>query len=201
VDPTFGPAAFTQTDPVNGNGLYGTPVGFVANILGTWHWVAVYSGDANNLLVSAAPLAEPVVVLEEADLNLTKTVTPSQVFVGQNVQFTMIINNLGPDTATNVVVSDPLPPGLVFVSDTGSQGTYSPQSGIWLVGALGPGAGAFLTITVQVVVAETIANNATVIGSDEFDPDISNNQASAILTGINPPPPPNQQISKRQFLA
>src|SRR5262249_34381659 len=44
VDPTVGPAAYTETvTGVNGNGASHTAVGFAANAAGTWHWVATYS--------------------------------------------------------------------------------------------------------------------------------------------------------------
>src|SRR5262249_18591191 len=116
VNPSVGQPAFTQTVAVNKNGTYHTTGGFAANTLGTWHWVAVYSGDSLNNPVSAAPLSEPVQIVHETNLYLTKSVSQSQVFVGQTVQFPLPVFNMGPDTATGVAVFDPLPPGLVLVS-------------------------------------------------------------------------------------
>ena len=43
----LGPAAFTTSKPVTGNGSYQS-AGFVANIVGTWRWTSQYQGDANN---------------------------------------------------------------------------------------------------------------------------------------------------------
>jgi hypothetical protein len=63
VDPTVGPAAYTETvTGVNGNGTYPTTVGFVSNAPGTWHWVATYNGDSNNNPASSGPLDEPVAI-------------------------------------------------------------------------------------------------------------------------------------------
>src|SRR5207244_2226426 len=38
----------TETVTVNGNGTYTTPVGFLPTAVGTYEWVATYSGDTNN---------------------------------------------------------------------------------------------------------------------------------------------------------
>jgi hypothetical protein len=46
-----GPADFTQTVPVSGNGTYSTTNtgAFVASANGTWRWQVIYSGDADNV--------------------------------------------------------------------------------------------------------------------------------------------------------
>src|SRR5439155_392687 len=59
-----------------------------------------------------------------ADLSVAKTVSSGTPNVGSNVTFNVTVSNAGPDTATNVRVSDPLPAGLTFVSATPSQGAY-----------------------------------------------------------------------------
>ncbi len=47
-----GAAIFTSTVPVNGNGVY--PSGpFTVSTVGTYNWVAAYSGDANNAAVAS----------------------------------------------------------------------------------------------------------------------------------------------------
>ncbi len=197
VDPTFGPAAYTETvTGVNGNGTYHTSVGFVANATGIWHWVATFNGDSNNNLAASGPLDEPVTVPQQADIALTKVVQQSQVMYGQNVTFTLIVHNKGPSAATDVFVDDPLPPGLAFVSATPSQGTFVSASGIWVVGTLANGATATLRLTARVAAFGPIVNRAEA-GADQFDPDLSNNVAAAAVTGTNPAP----IISKRSFLA
>jgi uncharacterized repeat protein (TIGR01451 family) len=132
----------------------------------------------------------------KANLSLTKTVNHSQVMFGTNVTYTFTIHNLGPNTATGVTVTDPFPGGLVFVSDTPSQGTYNPARGIWTVGTLASGASATLRVTVRVMAIGTIVNTARVRAL-EFDPVLANNVASATVIGLNPAP----MMSKRSFLA
>ena len=53
-------------------------------------------------------------VAPKADLVLSKTVNLKQVAVGMNVLYTYIVRNLGPNTATGVMVFDPFPAGLGF---------------------------------------------------------------------------------------
>jgi uncharacterized repeat protein (TIGR01451 family) len=124
-------------------------------------------------------------------------VSQPQVFFGTNVTYTFIIRDLGPDSATGVVVSDPLPAGLVFVSaTTPSQGTYDPTNGIWTVGMLADGQAATLTVIVRVMTVGAITNTAHT-SADGIGPVLSNNVSSVVVVGLSPAP----LISKRLFLA
>ena len=79
VDPTVGPATYTENVPgVNGNGTYSTTTGFVANVMGVWHWVATYDGDTNNASVPSGSFDEPVSV-PSAGATLTTTPSPTAV--------------------------------------------------------------------------------------------------------------------------
>jgi uncharacterized repeat protein (TIGR01451 family) len=195
VDPTVGPAAYTEAITVNGNGAYHTSVGFVANASGTWHWVATYNGDANNNSASSGPLDESVTIPPEADLQVTKTVNKTQVTQGSVAVFTITVHNNGPDTATGVVVNDPLPAGLVFVSGVPSQGTVSP-AGLWMVGTLPAGATAVLQVSARVTTVGPLVNAVSVL-SDQFDPVPASNISGASLVGMLSP----AQVSKRPFLS
>jgi len=115
------------------------------------------------------------VTAKSADLSLTKTVNNSSPTVSQDVIFTITLSNAGPDTATNVQVTDPLPAGLGFVSSTQSQGSYGSSSGIWTVGSVNASGTATLTITATVQSAGTVTNTAEVTACDVFDPDSAPN--------------------------
>ncbi|NTW00463.1 MAG: DUF11 domain-containing protein [Oscillochloris sp.] len=110
-----------------------------------------------------------------ADLELSKRVDAAQVNVGSNVTFTMNLTNLGPDTATNVRVSEKLPTGLSLVKATSSQGTYNTASGEWSVGNLALKATASLKIEVTVLGVGPFTNSAQVSASDQYDPDSTPN--------------------------
>src|SRR5205085_12355573 len=57
-----------------------------------------------------------------ADLVLTQTSSPATATAGTNLTYTLTLTNNGPDDALNVALSESLPAGTTFVSDTQSSG-------------------------------------------------------------------------------
>lgn len=108
---------------------------------------------------------------QEADLSLAMTVDNASAKVGQNVTFTIALNNAGPDGATGVSVLDKLPTGLQFVNATTSTGSYSDATGLWSVGNLAKGATTTLTIVAKLLTDQSVSNVAQVATSDQRDPD------------------------------
>ena len=118
-----------------------------------------------------------------ADLEVTKMVDVLNPTVGSNVTYTIIVENKGPLTAQSVVIQDILPtPDLVYVSSTISQGVaYNSVSGQWAVGNINFGATATMTITAQVTAAangKLVTNTASVLSVVEADSVTSNNTDS-----------------------
>jgi uncharacterized repeat protein (TIGR01451 family) len=126
--------------------------------------------------------ADATVTPQQADLAVFKTVSDATPNVGDTVTFTVALINLGPNTATGVTVQDLLPADLTFVSDTTSQGTYSNITGVWAVGTVNSGSPQTLTITAIVTSHNPATNTATISHSDQFDPNDTNNTASATVT-------------------
>jgi len=62
-----------------------------------------------------------------ADLTIRKTDNPDPVSVGQPLTYTLTITNLGPSTATNVIVTDTLPASVTFGSVSGASCSVSGQ--------------------------------------------------------------------------
>lgn len=127
---------------------------------------------------------------QQADLELTKVVDNVTPNVGDNVTFTIsVFNNAAgvapatPVAATNVQVTEQLPAGLTFVTDSPSQGTYNPLSGIWNIGTI-PING---TVTLEIIaVAGTTApvtNSAAITDSDQVDPDPNDNEDDVDVSG------------------
>lgn len=95
----------------------------------------------------------------------------------EEIVYIIVVNNNGPDTSTNVVVSDLLPDGLNYVSSTATKGEYDPNTGIWNVGSLNPFQYEYLTIVATINKTGEIVNNASVTG-DGHDSNESNNNDS-----------------------
>ncbi len=137
-------------------------------------------------------------IVSVADLSLTKTVDNPAATVGQPVTFTLTLTNKGPSTATNVAVTDPLPPGVTFISSTPSQ-SYNNATGVWTVGTVPVNGTATLQVTVSLTTSNPVINTAEVTASDQSDPNSTPNnnnpneddQASATL-GL-----PNFRLVKR----
>ena len=68
-----------------------------------------------------------------ADLAITKSVNITNPKIGDEVEFTIVVSNAGPSTATGVIVTDLLPDGFLFKENTGS-GTYNSSTGVWNLG-------------------------------------------------------------------
>ena len=115
-----------------------------------------------------------------SDLEVSKTVSNATPNVGGQTQFTVSVQNNGPDDASNVSVTDQLPTGLTFVSALPSTGVYDNVTGIWSVGTLANGGSATLTITASVDAGtdgQTLTNTAAAT-SDSDDPNTTNSSDS-----------------------
>jgi uncharacterized repeat protein (TIGR01451 family) len=116
------------------------------------------------------------------DLSVNKSLDTASPVVGQEIVFTITLNNLGTSTATGVQVTDLLPTGLVFVSSTVSQGSYDSNTGIWTVGTVNNASSATLTITARVQTQGSKTNTATITASGATDPNPTNDQSSVTFT-------------------
>lgn len=117
-----------------------------------------------------------------ADLEVTKIVsdpTPTEL---DNITYTVTVTNNGPDDATNVQVEDILPFNLGYTSDVASQGTYDYLTGLWDIGTITNGSSVTLTLNVEVRLAGSSTNTASISASDQSDAFTSNNLASITIS-------------------
>ena len=121
----------------------------------------------------------------EADLEVTKT-DDGPVVVGETLTYTLTVTNHGPSDASDVVLGDPLPDGVTFLSATPSQGSCQ-ATGVCLLGTIADDASATVTITVRADEAGTITNTATVAAT-EPDPVPENNTATETTFVQDAPP-------------
>jgi uncharacterized repeat protein (TIGR01451 family) len=119
-----------------------------------------------------------------ADLGVEKTVGDPTPNEGDWVVYTLVLTNEGPDSATNIEVTDNLPAGVTYVtsSDTNS---YDQGGGTWSVPSLAANSSTTLTITVAIDAdtgGQTIDNTASVTQADQSDDVSDNDQDNAALT-------------------
>ena len=128
-----------------------------------------------------------IVVEEIADLELTKSVTPEQtITAGEDLTYSIVVKNLGPDHAENVVVTDILPDQLSLVSAAPTKGIWNDP--VWTIGSLPFGDVETITIVATVEQGFTgLINNIAVVTSDTPDSDLENNTDSAQIYVYIPP--------------
>jgi len=133
--------------------------------------------------IGAYELQGPVAIV--ADLMISQAVNKTSVKQGELLTYSIRVQNLGPETAPNVVVTDILPTGATFVEALHNRGTHTaPPRGetgtvTWSVGDMLDQANEVAQITVTVLVKgkTSITNTASVTG-DVSDPNAANNSAS-----------------------
>ncbi len=121
-----------------------------------------------------------------ADLSVTKTDSPDPVKAGQNVTYTITVQNNGPDAATGVTLTDQLPRNAGYGSTSTTQGTCSLKPDKTAVtcnlGTIASGGTVTVTITVKPNKKGQITNTATVTAASPPDPNTANNTATATTT-------------------
>jgi uncharacterized repeat protein (TIGR01451 family) len=128
-----------------------------------------------------------------ADLAISNSDSPDPVGVGSTLTYAIGVQNLGPDSAGKVTVTDQLPKGVDFVSATPSSGKCT-RKGKTVTCDLGAVSAAAVnyspppTVTLVVIPrqAGVISDTATVKG-DLKDPVAANNKAIATTTVLGPP--------------
>jgi uncharacterized repeat protein (TIGR01451 family) len=128
------------------------------------------------------------------DLAVVKT-APATVATDTNLTYTIAIGNNGPDSATNVTVTDTIPANTIFESATGPAGfaLITPIAGntgtvTATIASLPVGAAGNLTIVVHVLPAPsppvgTVLSNTAGISSGSPDSN-ANNDSSTVTTTI-----------------
>jgi uncharacterized repeat protein (TIGR01451 family) len=186
-DPNGVPTCNLGTINAGGNKQYTVTVTVNAGTTGTiTNNVSVTSNTADPNNTNNTASQNTTVNTISADLSITKSDNPDPVVAGQNLTYTITVNNAGPSNATNVVATDTLPAGVTFVSTTGCTGDPNgvPTCNLGTINA-GGNKQYTVTVTVNVGTTGTLTNNVSVI-SDIADPDAANNTASATTT-VNEP--------------
>lgn len=127
------------------------------------------NGDPNEADYASIVISPRQVV----DIEVSQAVDQQNQTVGSNVTITVTTINQGPSDASGVVVTDLLPTGLTYVSNTASLGTYNQNTGAWVIGDVPAGQSETLQIVASVEPSGSYNNIAELTGLDQRDIDSS----------------------------
>jgi uncharacterized repeat protein (TIGR01451 family) len=114
-----------------------------------------------------------------AHLSLAKSASPTTAVPGNDVTFTLLVKNSGPDAATNVTVRDPLPLGLTFVSASPGCSFASGTVTCTVVSLAAGASRSFMIVAHIAASAKTGFVNVATTSSQTPDPDP--NDSSAVI--------------------
>ncbi len=168
--------------------------------------VAPPTGSLENIAAATSATTDPTegnnrssittLVTDIADLRVTKT-GPTGALSGDTLLYVVTATNLGPSTASSVVVTDTLPGAAVFVDATGG-GSHSSGVVTWSLGALTSGMTVVDTVRIRTTTNTTYLN--VVAGTTATsDSDPSNNDGSASgarVTTVVPPAASDLMVTK-----
>ena len=108
----------------------------------------------------AAVTGTALLALAGGNLSVTKMVGNHNPKKGDIVTWIIAVANGGTQTATNVVVTEKMPDGLIILDGTPSQGVYVAATGEWNIGDLPGRKNASLYIRTKVDVTDAVITNA-----------------------------------------
>ncbi len=141
-----------------------------------------FSNFSNTNNLDAAQTSATLTVIVDpsnVDIEVLKSVEPTEVDFGDEVTFTITATNLGTTTGTGIEIIDQLPAGYEFISATMSVGTFDDTTLSWLITSLNANQSASLTIVARVISSDDLLNVALLNGINEVDRDLSNNEDTA----------------------
>jgi uncharacterized repeat protein (TIGR01451 family) len=152
--------------------------------------VAIVVFGALALTFAGVGLAAPS---GSSDLRISKSDSPDPVGLGSTLTYTIQVDNLGPDAATGVTVTDQLPKGVDLVSTVSSLGQCASKGRkvTCELGTLGTPTvdyGGPVTVTLTVIPRRlgTITNTASV-KSNQKDPVAGSNKTTVTTRVVGPP--------------
>src|SRR5690554_1225357 len=136
-------------------------------------------------------LLHQIIGLRETDLSIEKTVSNPTPLFGEVVTFNLKATNKDIqqlDSVFQVRAIDLLPSGYTFISAIPSQGSYSPTTGLWDIGAMAIGGEEELVIQARVNPSGDYRNLVSIQANDAVDIDQTDNFDEASVTPIPPDP-------------
>ena len=116
------------------------------------------------------------------DLSITKEASQLDTSPGEQIMFTITVNNLSNKSAESALIGELLETGFQYVSHAASMGNYDPVIGEWQIMDLPTQESATLEITVNVLESGNYSNTAELLDSSPVDDNADNDTATVTVT-------------------
>lgn len=136
---------------------------------------------------TATATATATMVPSVADLDVQTSASPNPVAPGGTLTYDVVVENTGPDGATNVMLTDTLPLSVTLSSTNTTQGTCMGTTVVTCdIGSMASGAQVTVTLVVMAPMQPTILTNVAQASATETDPTPANNSSTSAVTVANP---------------
>jgi uncharacterized repeat protein (TIGR01451 family) len=169
--------AVLVSNPTHGILVLNTNGGFTYTPTNNFTGTDSFTYRANDGLTNSGVATVTLTIIPAADIAVFKT-GPATGGAGSNLIYTITVTNLGPSTATNVLVKDLLPAGFTFVSAVPATATVSNNLVSWPGFNLSKNAKSNLTVTAVSPEGGNFTNLAFSTATT-LDPNPTNNDGTA----------------------
>ena len=162
-------------------------VGFLGDVVLNQATTTAIVDPPAGIVVTAAG-DETTSVVRQADVSIVKTAQSAGAVVGQPFDWTIVVTNNGPDTATSVQVSDAMPAEFTVLNAVTSVGSCvaTLQTVQCDLGNMVNGASATITVRSAAVASSVLpVTNTATSSSGSSDPTAGNNTSSATTAVAN----------------
>ena len=176
--------------PATLSGQGPAPTNFLTNLTtfvgqppnGTWSLFAadeayLDQGYISNGWSLSISIGNPVE--EDSDLELAMTAAPAAATQNNILSYSISVTNYGPAAATNVIITDTLPPGVSYVADSTN---WVGTNGVFASTPVNLAVGNGVTFNIEVIPnAPGYITNIAAATASEPDPNVNNVQTNVLL--------------------
>jgi uncharacterized repeat protein (TIGR01451 family) len=176
--PTVGPTNGSVVLAANGNFTYTPNTDFVGTDTFTYE-ITDASGRTDTAIVQII-VSPPTANLVTVKTRTVPAANPTAV--GQTVTFQIVVTNSGPGPGVNAVLTDNLPAGMTYTTNSATQGSYNSTTGVWTIGRINNGASATLLLSGTVnsnQSGNTLTNTTTAATGSHTDTNNAGNTLTA----------------------
>ena len=121
-----------------------------------------------------------ITVMPVADVQVTSSVSNATPNQNEDIVYTIVVSNNGPNNATNVSLTNVLPAGLTIRGYNTTLGSVNTDTGEWNIGTIATGSSQTLTIYARPTVTGALTLNSAQTHT-EFDRVSSNNNVAVTI--------------------